>query len=138
MDAALIPVINQYGIGILNNTDFIDTVRKQVSGMIPSDDWKQSAKNAKRYLSSKEFPTTTVDVKKWLQKRYTSEMVDRGLASDQEVTDRLESIRADIDAGRYGSAKGKIEDLKTGVQKANFYISSKDLQTLNELYNMVK
>ena len=138
VDAALIPVINQYGIGILNNTDFIDTVRKQVSGMIPTDDWKQSAKNAKRYLSSKEFPTTTVDVKKWLQKRYTSGMVDRGLDSDPEVTDRLESIRTDIDAGRYGSAKGKIEDMKKGVNKANFYISSKDLMALNELYNMVK
>ena len=138
VDAALIPIINQYGIGILNNSDFIDAVKKQVSGMIPSDDWKKSAKNAKRYLSTKEFPTATVDVKKWLQRRYTSGMVDRGLTSDQEVTDRIESIRADIDAGRYGSAKGKIEDIKKGINKANFYISSKDFMVLNELYNMVK
>ena len=138
MDAALVPIINQYGINVLNNNDFIDAVRRQVNGMIPSDDWRQSAKNAKRFLSTKEFPTAGVDVKKWLKKRYSSGMVDRGLDSDQEVVDRLQSIRDDIDAGRMGSARGKIEDLKNGVNKANYYISAKDLQTLNELYNMVK
>lgn len=138
MDAALIPLINQYGVNVLNNNDFIDAVRKQVSGMIPSDDWRQSTKNAKKFLSTKEFPTATVDVKKWLKQRYTSGMRNRNIDSDQEVTDRLDSIRADIDAGRMGSAKGKIDDLKKGVNKANFYISSKDLMTLNELNNMVK
>lgn len=138
MDAALVPIIQEYGINVLNNSDFIDAVRRQVSGMIPSDDWRQSTKNARKFLSTKEFPTATVDVKKWLKQRYSSGMRDRGLASDQEVIDRLESIRNDIDAGRMGSAKGKIESLKSGIQKANFYISSKDLQTLNELYNMVK
>lgn len=138
MDAALIPLINQYGVNVLNNSDFIDAVRKQVSGMIPSDDWRQSTKNAKKFLSTKEFPTATVDVKKWLKQRYTSGMRNRNIDSDPEVTDRLDSIRADIDAGRMGSAKGKIDDLKKGVNKANFYISSKDLMTLNELNNMVK
>ena len=138
MDAALIPIINQYGVNVLNNNDFIDAVRRQVNGMIPSDDWRQSVRNAKKFLSTKDFPTAGVDVKKWLKNRYSSGMRDRGLDSDSEVTERINSIKNDIDAGRYGSAKGKIEDLKTGVQKANFYISSKDLQTLNELYNMVK
>lgn len=138
MDAALMPIINQYGINVLNNSDFIDAVRKQVSGMIPSDDWRQSTKNAKKFLSTKEFPTATVDVKKWLKQRYSSGMKDRGLASDSEVTERIESIRNDIDAGRMGQAKGKIESLKSGIQKANYYISSTDLQTLNDLYNMVK
>lgn len=138
MDSALIPLINQYGINVLNNNDFIDAVRRQVNGMIPSDDWRQSAKNAKKFLSTKEFPTATVDVKKWLKSRYSSGMRDRGLDSDPEVTERIESIRNDIDAGRMGSAKGKIEDLKKGVNKANFYISSKDLMTLNDLQNMVK
>lgn len=138
MDAALVPIINQYGINVLNNNDFLDAVRRQVNGMIPSDDWRQSTKNAKKFLSTKEFPTATVDVKKWLKQRYSSGMKDRGLDSDQEVTDRLQSIRDDIDAGRLGSAKGKIESLKSGVQKANYYISAKDLADLNELYNMVK
>lgn len=138
MDSALIPLINQYGINVLNNNDFIDAVRRQVNGMIPSDDWRQSAKNAKRFLSTKEFPTATVDVKKWLKSRYSSGMRDRGLDSDPEVTERIESIRADIDAGRMAAAAGKIEDLKKGVNKANFYISSKDLMTLNDLQNMVK
>lgn len=138
MDAALIPLINQYGVNVLNNNDFIDAVRRQVSGMIPSDDWRQSTKNAKKFLSTKEFPTATVDVKKWLKQRYTSGMRNRNIDSDPEVTERLDSIRADIDAGRMGSAKGKIDDLKKGVNKANFYISSKDLMTLNELNNMVK
>lgn len=138
VDAAIIPIINQYGINILNNNDFIDAVRRQVNGMIPSDDWRQSTKNAKKFLSTKEFPTATVDVKKWLKQRYTSGLRDRGLDSDPEVTERLESIKADIDAGRMGAAAGKIEDLKKGINKASYYISSKDLQTLNELYNMVK
>ena len=138
MDAALVPLINQYGVNVLNNNDFIDAVRRQVSGMIPSDDWRQSTKNAKKFLSTKEFPTATVDVKKWLKQRYTSGMRNRNIDSDPEVTERLDSIRADIDAGRMGSAKGKIDDLKKGVNKANFYISSKDLMTLNELNNMVK
>lgn len=138
MDSALIPLINQYGINVLNNNDFIDAVRRQVNGMIPSDDWRQSAKNAKRFLSTKEFPTATVDVKKWLKSRYSSGMRDRGLDSDPEVTERIESIRADIDAGRMAAAAGKIEDLKKGVNKANYYISSKDLMTLNDLQNMVK
>lgn len=138
MDSVLVPIINQYGINILNNNDFIDAVRRQVNGMIPSDDWRQSSKNAKKFLSTKEFPTATVDVKKWLKKRYNSGMVDRGIDSDQEVVDRLDAIKNDINAGRTGAAKGKIEDLKRGVDKANFYISSKDFQTLNDLYNMVK
>ena len=138
VDAAIIPVLNQYGIGVLNNADFIDAVRKQVNGMIPSDDWKQSTKNAKKFLSSKEFPTATVDVKKWLMQRYAGSMRDRNLGSDQEVVDRLEEIRVDIDAGRRGTAKGKIKSLMDGVNKANYYISGKDLQTLSEYNNMLK
>lgn len=138
MDAALVPIINRYGINILNNNDFIDAVRRQVNGMIPSDDWRQSVRNAKKFLSSKDFPTTAVDVKKWLKQRYTSGMRNRNLASDPEVTEQIESIRDDIDAGRMGAAAGKIEDLKSGINKANFYISSQDLMILNQLNNMVK
>lgn len=138
VDAALIPLINQYGINILNNNDFIDAVRRQVNGMIPSDDWRQSTKNVKRFLSTKEFPTATVDVKKWLKQRYSSGMRNRNLSSDPEVTERIESIRNDIDAGNMGAAAGKIDDLRTGINKANFYISSEDLMVLNQLNNMVK
>lgn len=138
MDAILIPIINQYGVNTLNNNDFIDAVRRQVNGMIPSDDWRQSVRNAKKFLSTKDFPTATVDVKKWLKKRYTSGMRNRNLASDPEVAERIESIREDIDAGRTGAAAGKIKDLKTGINKANFYISSEDLMVLNQLNNMVK
>ena len=138
VDAALIPIVNQYGVGILNNNDFIDEVRRYVNGMIPSDDWRQSTKNAKRFLSTKEFPTATVDVKKWLKQRYTSGMRTRNLSSDPEVTERLRSIRDDIDNGRRGAAKGKIEDLRSGIQRANFYISDSDFRALSELYNMVK
>ena len=138
VDAVLVPIINQYGISILNNNDFIDAVRRQVNGMIPSDDWRQSTKNAKRFLSTKEYPTATVDVKKWLKNRYASGMKDRNLSSDQQVTDTLDSIKSDIDAGRYSAAKGKIESLMSGIQKANYYISSKDLQTLSEYKKMVK
>lgn len=106
--------------------------------MIPSDDWRQSAKNAKRFLSTKEFPTATVDVKKWLKNRYSSSMKDRGLDSDAEVVNQLKSIKNDIDNGRKSAAKGKIESLRNGINKANYYISSKDYQTLNDYYNMVK
>ena len=138
VDATLIPLINRYGINILNNNDFIDAVRRQVNGMIPSDDWRQSTKNVKRFLSTKEFPTATVDVKKWLKQRYSSGMRNRNLSSDPEVTERIEAIRNDIDAGRMGAAAGKIDDLRTGINKANFYISSEDLMVLNQLNNMVK
>ena len=138
IDSVLVPIINQYGINILNNNDFIDAVRRQVNGMIPSDDWKQSTKNAKKFLSTKEFPTATVDVKKWLKNRYSSSMRDRGLDSDEEVTRLLEQIKNDIDAGRKGAAKGKIESLRNGINKSNYYISSIDFQTLTEYNNMVK
>lgn len=138
VDSVLVPIINQYGINILNNADFIDAVRKQVNGMIPSDDWRQSVRNAKKFLSSKDFPTTTVDVKKWLIQRYSSGMRNRNINSDQEVTNRLAEIKADIDAGRRGNAQGKIKSLMDGVNKANFYISSTDLQTLTQYNNMLK
>ena len=138
VDTVLIPIINQYGINILNNADFIDAVRKQVNGMIPSDDWRQSVRNAKKFLSSKDFPTTTVDVKKWLIQRYSSGMRNRNINSDPEVTNRLAEIKADIDAGRRGNAQGKIKSLMDGVNKANFYISSTDLQTLTQYNNMLK
>ena len=138
VDAALVPIINQYGISILNNSNFIDTVEKYVNGMIPSDDWRQSTKNAKKYLSSKEFPTATVNVKKWLIQRYSSGMKDRGLSSDSEVVDQLNSIKSDIDSGRSGAARGKIESLITGIRRANYYISQDDFKTLNNYYNMVK
>lgn len=138
VDSVLVPVINQYGINILNNSDFIDAVRKQVNGMIPSDDWKQSTKNAKKYLSAKEFPTAGVDVKKWLIQRYSSGLRDRGIGSDQEVVDRLVEIKEDLDAGRRGSAQSKINSLKNGINKANYYISATDLQTLTQYNNMLK
>lgn len=138
VDSALVPIINQYGISILNNSSFIDTVEKYVNGMIPSDDWKQSTKNAKKYLSTKEFPTATVNVKKWLIQRYSSGMKDRGLASDSEVTNTLNAIKEDIDSGRKGAARGKIESLMKGINRANYYISSNDFQTLSNYYNMVK
>lgn len=138
VDAVLVPIINQYGINILNNSDFIDAVRKQVNGMIPSDDWKQSTKNTKKFLSSKEFPTTTVDVKKWLIQRYSSGMKNRNIGSDQIVVDKLAEIKADLDAGRRGSAQSKINSLRNGIDKANYYISSQDFQTLTQYNNMLK
>lgn len=138
VDAVIAPIINQYGIDILNNNDFVDAVRRQVNGMIPSDDWRQSTKNAKKFLSTKEFPTAGVDVKKWLMERYSSGMRDRGLSSDAEVTQKLQDIKKDIDAGNKGSAKGKIESLRNGINKSNYYISATDYQTLINYYNMVK
>lgn len=138
VDAVLVPIVNQYGVAILNNADFIDAVRKQVNGMIPSDDWRQSVRNAKKFLSSKDFPTATVDVKKWLIKRYSSSMRDRGIDSDPEVATRLNEIKADIDAGRMGQAQGKINSLTNSFQRANLYISRKDLETLSNYNNMVK
>jgi len=138
VDAVLVPVINQYGIAILNNNDFIDTVRRYVNGMVPSDDWKQSIRNKKKFLSKKDYPLATVDVKKWLTERYASELTDRGLASDASVTKKLQEIKADIDAGRTGSAKGKINELFTGINKANYYISQDDFKLLTQYNNMVK
>lgn len=138
VDSILAPLINQYGVSILNNNDFIDAVRRQVNGMIPSDDWRQSRRNAKKFLSTKDYPTATVDVKKWLKERYTSGMRDRGLSSDKEVVDRLGEIKKAIDSGQKGVAKSKIESLRNGIDKANYYISSQDYQKLLEYYNMVK
>lgn len=138
VDAVLVPIINQYGMSILNNNDFIDAVRRQVNGMIPSDDWRQSRRNAKRFLSSKDYPTATVDVKKWLKERYSSGMRNRGLDSDAEVTQKLDSIRQKIDSGQTGAARGEIEDLRNGINRSAYYISSTDYQKLLEYYNMVK
>lgn len=138
VDAVLVPLINEYGLSILNNNDFIDAVRRQVNGMIPSDDWRQSRRNAKKFLSTKDYPTATVDVKKWLKERYTSGMRDRGLDSDAEVTQRLDSIKSKIDRGEMGAAKGEIESLKKGISQSDYYISSKDMQKLSEYVNMVK
>ena len=106
--------------------------------MIPSDDWRQSTKNAKKFLSTKEFPTAGVDVKKWLKQRYTSAMKDRGLESDPEVVRQLQSIRKDINDGNKGSAQAKITSLMNGVAQANYYISAKDFQTLTDYSKMVK
>lgn len=138
IDGVLIPIINTYGNNILSNNDFINELRSYVNGMIPSDDWRQSTKNAKKFLSTKEFPTATVDVKKWLQNRYSSGMRDRNIASDTIVVDTLTAIKEDIDSGRKGAAESKIKSLINGMNKANFYISSKDLQTLYEYNNMLK
>lgn len=138
VDSVLVPLINQYGLSILNNNDFIDQVRRQVNGMIPSDDWRQSRRNAKKFLSTKDFPTATVDVKKWLKERYTSNMKDRGLDSDPEVTNKLNYIKGQIDNGNKGTARAAIEDLNRGINKSNYYISSKDYETLVKYYNMVK
>ena len=138
VDNVLIPIINQYGMNILNNSDFIETVNNYVNGMVPSNDWRQSGKNARKYLSTKEFPLATVDTKKWLIQRYSTGMKNRNIASDSIVTEKITEIKSDIDAGRSGAAKGKITDLVNGIRKSNFYISSQDMQTLTELNNMVK
>lgn len=138
VDAVLVPIINTYGISILNNNDFINEVRSELGGMIPSDDWRQSVRNKKKFLSSKDYPLAAVDVKKWLQDRYQSGMRNRGLDSDQVVKDRIANVEGMIDRGEKGKAKGEIESIMKGVDKANFYISSTDYQRLLELYNMVK
>lgn len=138
VDTVLMPIINEYGLDVLNNSKFIDTVEKYVNGMIPSDDWKQSTKNAKKYLSTKEFPTATVNVKKWLIQRYSTGMRNRGLASDPEVITKLAEIKAAIDTGKSGVAKSKIEELINGIQRANYYISSEDFNLLTEFKNMVE
>lgn len=138
VDAVMVPIINQYGISILNNNDFINEVRSELGGMIPSDDWKQSIRNPKKFLSKKDYPLAAVDVKKWLQDRYESGMRNRGLDSDQVVKDRISNVEGMIDRGERGKAKGEIESIMNGVDKANFYISSTDYQRLLELYNMVK
>ena len=138
VDGILIPIIQQYGINILNSNDFINEVRNYVNGMVPSNDWRQSGRNAKKYLSKKDFPLATVDVKKWLIDRYSSNIKNRNIASDSTVTQQLNAIKEDIDAGRTGAARGRINSLKSGIQKANFYISSEDMLTLNQYNNMVK
>lgn len=138
VDSVLIPIINRYGISVLNNNDFVNAVRSQVNGMIPSDDWKQSRRNAKKFLSKKDFPTATVDVEKWLVERYSTSLRNRNLDSDPEVTQMLNEIKTAIDNGEMGVAKGKIESLKNGYNKSNYYISAPDLNQLNAYYNMVK
>ena len=106
--------------------------------MIPSDDWRQSVRNAKKFLSTKDFPTATVDVKKWLKERYTSELKNRNLDSDPEVTQKLNQIKSMIDRGEKNAAKGVIEDLLNGINKANYYISKDDYYKLRDYSNMVK
>lgn len=138
VDGILAPIINQYGINILNNNDFINEVRSYVNGMVPNNDWSQSGRNAKKYISKKEFPLATVDVKKWLIQRYSSGIKNRNIDSDPVVTERLQDIKATIDRGDMSAAKGKIEAMRNGINKANFYISSTDYQTLLNYYNMVK
>lgn len=137
-DKILLPVMEKYGIAILNDNGFINELRSYVNGMIPSDDWRQSTRNAKKFLSSKEFPTSTVDVEKWLKQRYASSMRDRGLDSDQWVKDQLESIRSDIDSGDHGRASGKIATLNTNIGNSRYYISPADLKLLVSFKNMVK
>lgn len=138
VDTVLVPIINEYGINVLNNNSFVNEVRSYVNGMIPSDDWKQSARNAKKFLSAKDFPTATVDVKKWLISRYSSGMKERNIASDQIVTDTLSDIKSDIDSGKMGTAKSKADSLIKGVKKSDFYISPTDLTMLYNYYNMIK
>lgn len=138
VDSILLPIINQYGVNVLSNADFVDQVRKYVNGMIPSDDWRKSAKNAKKYLSSKEFPTATVDVKKWMQQHYAASMRDRDIDSDAIVTSTMNQIKNDIDSGKMGAAQSKIDSIMRGRDNADFYISPQDLRKLLEYKNMLK
>lgn len=138
VDSILMPIINQYGINVLSNADFVDQVRKYVNGMIPSDDWRKSEKNAKKYLSTKEFPTATVDVKKWLRQHYAASMKDRDIESDAVVTNTLNQIENDINSGNGGAAQSKINLIMEGRDNADFYISPADLRKLLEYKNMLK
>ena len=137
VDAVLVPILNEYGIAVLNNNDFLDEVRRYVNGMVPSDDWRQSVENNRYYLSSRQFPMAEADVQEWLIDRYSSSMRERSIESDQEVVDRLSDIRSDIDAGRMGAAESKIRSLLEGMQVADFYISPEDLNTLYEYQSML-
>lgn len=137
-DSVLMPIMQKYGVAILNDNGFINELRSYVNGMIPSDDWRQSTQNAKKFLSSREFPTASVDVEKWLKQRYSGSMRDRGIDSDKWVKDQLESIRRDIDAGNHGRASGKIEEINTQVGNSRYYISPADLKLLVSFKSMIK
>lgn len=138
VDAVLVPIINQYGSAILNDNNLINEMRSYLSGMIPSDDWKQSVRNKKKFLAKADYPLAAVDVEAWLKDRYSSSVRKRGFTSDQEVTNLLDAIASDIDSGRTGAARGKIEELKNAISSSQYYISAEDYQRLAELYNMVK
>lgn len=53
-----------------------------------------------------------------------------------DITPQLKEIEADINSGRRGAARGKVESLINSLEQNNLYPN--DYKTLNKYYDMVK
>lgn len=138
-DKAVAPIIAAYGSGILTSTDVANQLKDMLStgtisrsgDLIPSDQYRKDKRGWYRSM-----PYETVDVKKWAQKRYSSNLYKNPtVRSYSTAQNDLDEIRRLSSRGQNDRARARALQLKVRVDNQRRSLSRADYQWLLDFLN---
>lgn len=135
------PILATYGSGILSNGEVVEKLREMLSAdsgknsdFVPRDDWSKGTNN--RYISSKKNPIAGVNLKKWLQQRYSSDVFKTPtIRSSSTTQDDLDAIKRLVNNGQTGMARARALTLKVRIDNQRRSINNSDYQWLLDFLN---
>ena len=134
-DEVVSPIIAAYGSGIFGYTDVTNQIKDMLStgtgsrsgNLIPSDQYRKD-KNG-RYRS---MPFETVDVKKWAQQRFRSNLYKNPTSSITSTTEEdIEEIKKLSRNGQKGRAMARALQLKVRVDNRTRALDKEQYNWLN-------
>lgn len=133
------PIIATYGRGVLNSAVVKDQLEKMLStstyseknNLIPYDQYGRD-----KYGRRRSMPTESVDVRKWAQERYSSNVFKKPtIRSSSTTQDDLDAIRRLANNGQTGMAMARALTLKVRIDNQRRSISKDDYQWLLDFLN---
>ena len=138
-DKVVSPIIATYGSGILNSTDVVEQIKDMLStgtvsrsgDLIPSEQYRKDKTG--RYRS---MPLETVDVKKWAQQRFSSDIYNNPTVRSNSTADEdLIEIKRLIAENKPDRARARALQLKVRVDNQQRSLSRTDYQWLLDFLN---
>ncbi len=138
-DQVVAPIIATYGKDILSSTDVVNQLNDMLStgtnkrsgNLIPSSMYARNKKG--RYQS---MPLERVDVGKWAQQRYSSDVFSRPTVRSYSTAEEdLEEIKNLSASGQPGRARARALELKVRVDNQERSLGKEDYQWLMNFLN---
>ena len=138
-DKVVGPILATYGSGVLSSTDVVEQIKDMLStgtvsrsgDLIPSDHYRKDKSG--RYRS---MPLETVDVKKWAQQRFSSDIFKNPtVRSYSSAEDDIMDIKRLNAQGNTDMAIARALELKVRVDNQRRSLSKSDYQWLLDFLN---
>jgi hypothetical protein len=138
-DNTVAPILATYGSGVLSSTDVVNQLKDMLStgttsrsgDLIPSSQYRKD-----KYGRYRSMPLETVDVKKWAQQRYSSDIYKNPtIRSYSTAEEDINEIKRLSSQGKAGRARARALELKVRVDNQKKALNKSDYQWLLDFLN---